>query len=483
MMTVNIPPGTFDIIPSSPQEEWRNSFLWNYVETVIRDIARSYGYQEIRTPIFERTELFLRGVGEATDIVSKEMYMFKDKGDRSMTLRPEGTAPVIRAFIENQLQNQGSIHKLFYIGPMFRYDRPQAGRYRQFHHFGAEAIGNRSPEQDVEIIEMSCTIHKKLGLKNLTLYINSIGDTESRLNFRKALQDYLKQYFDELSTDSKQRFETNPLRILDSKDPKDQELVASAPSILDYLSETSKAHFESIKKLLDSLHISYQVNSRLVRGLDYYNETVFEVVAGELGAQNSICGGGRYDGLMKKLGGPDLPTIGFACGLERVIQTLLKQEAPLPKQEGPTLYLIPLGEAAKTTCFSLLSQLRSAGIAADMDFAGRKLNKSMQYANTIQARYTAVIGDDEIQAGEVELKEMASGEKHKFPLSRLAQIIQLEKKNEAFLDLWQQMSKPFESPEEAEFFAGKLKKSINQAERVSDHLQQALSSIQHIIKQ
>lgn len=424
VMQIAIAPGVFDILPNDQKDTWRSAYLWSFVEDVARKTAKDYGFQEIRTPLFERTELFQRGVGETSDIVSKEMYVFEDKGGRSMSLRPEGTAPVMRAFIENQLYQQSPIHKLFYIGPMFRYERTQAGRYRQHHQFGAEAIGNSAPEQDVEIIDMIYTFYSRIGLKHLFVNINSIGDINSRLAFRTALQSYLKNYLSQLSPESQQRFETNPMRILDSKDPKDKEIVQNAPSVLDYLNEECQEHFASIKKLLESLKIPFKVNPLLVRGLDYYNKTVFEVVADELGAQNSIVGGGRYDGLIKTLGGPDLPATGFATGLERVIQTMLKQQVQLPPPYVPSIFLIPMGDAASSFCFELLHALRQKGIAAQMDFSGKKINKAMQYANQIQAKYVAVIGDQELATQEADVKEMASGKTVKVSLSNLTQTLQ-----------------------------------------------------------
>ena len=274
-MTITIPPGVFDILPHDPKEKWRCSYLWQYVEEAIRQAARQYGFQEIRTPIFERTELFQRGVGATSDIVSKEMYTFEDKGERSMSLRPEGTAPVMRTFIENQLYNTSSVHKFFYICPMFRYERAQAGRYRQHHQFGVEAIGNAAPEQDAEVIDLVYTLYSRLGLKNLQVGLNSIGDVESRIAYRTALQDYLRAFYSELSADSKLRFESNPLRILDSKDPGDKKIAEKAPSILEFLNEESRSHFESVKQLLNSLKIPFEINTKLVRGLDYYNKTIF----------------------------------------------------------------------------------------------------------------------------------------------------------------------------------------------------------------
>lgn len=416
-MSVVIPPGVFDIIPQDLKEPWRNSYLWNYVEEKMRTLAKVYGYKEFRTPIFERTELFQRTVGETSDIVSKEMYTFEDRGGRLMSLRPEGTAPVMRAFIENQLSQQASIHKFFYIGPMFRYDRPQAGRYRQHHQFGAEAIGYTSPEQDVELIDFLYTLYCQLGLKHLKLYINSIGDQESRLAYREALKQFLHPHLASLSTDSQHRFESNPLRILDSKAPEDRKITANAPSILNFLNEECCSHFDQLKKLLSQIGIPFEINTNLVRGLDYYNKTVFEIVAGELGAQNSIGGGGRYDGLLKQLGGPDLPAIGFGTGIERILQTLLKQEANLPEKQTAQLFLISLGDSAKEFCFNLLHELRQKGITVEMDFSGRKLNKTMQYANYLGVEYVGVIGDDELKQGMVDLKNMKTGAKKQIKLS------------------------------------------------------------------
>lgn len=427
MEKIAIPPGVFDIVPDS-EDQWRCSHLWNYLEKIAREVSYLYGYQEIRTPIFERVELFKRSVGSTSDIVSKEMYVFEDKGKRLMTLRPEGTASVMRAFIENQLQNRGQIHKLFYIGPMFRYDRPQAGRYRQHHQLGVEAVGNDSPEQDAEIIDLLYTFYNRLGLQHLKISINSLGNAMSRQKFREALIEYLRPHYDHLSQDSQNRLEANPLRVLDSKDANDQKIVAHAPSILDFLDAESKDHFEQLLKRLEALSIPFEINHNLVRGLDYYNKTVFEFVAGELGAQNSIGGGGRYDGLMKQLGGPDLPAMGFGTGLERIIQTMIKQGVALPSKARPTLFLIALGNEAKEYCFGLLHQLRERKIASQMDFSAKKLAKAMEYADSIQAKYVAVIGDDELRNDQVELKEMSSREKTSIALTKLVNYLELEEK-------------------------------------------------------
>lgn len=419
-MKFSIPPGVFDLIPTDTQNQWKNSHLWTYVEKIIREVANLYGYNEIRTPLFERTELFQRGVGATSDIVSKEMYTFKDKGDRFMSLRPEGTAPVMRAFIENQMHHSIPNQRLFYIAPMFRYERAQAGRYRQHHQFGIEAIGNGTAEQDAEVIDLLFTLYQKLGLKNLRLFINSLGNAETRQAYKEALKDFLRPQLSLLSPDSQTRFEANPLRILDAKDPRDQEIVKLAPSILDFLNEEEQMHFTQLQNLLKVLHIPFEVKPSLVRGLDYYNKTVFEVVAGELGAQNSIGGGGRYDGLIAELGGPDLPSFGFGTGLERIIQTMINQEVVLPERNHPTLFFIPLGEKAKTVCFELMHQLRKNGIPAQMDFSNKKVGKAMQQADQIGATYVAVIGDHELEKQSIELKKLETGEQISTPIPELS---------------------------------------------------------------
>lgn len=417
--------GVFDIVPfytlQKSEEYFRASELWQRVEETVRSICKSFGFLEIRTPLFESTDLFHRSVGETTDIVCKEMYTFEDRGERQLTLRPEGTAPAMRAFIEAHFEQRLSEHKLFYIGPMFRYERPQAGRYRQHHQFGAEAIGNGSPEQDVELIDFLYTFFCELGLKDLSVYINSIGTPESRGHYRQALLEYLSKHKEELSADSQARLETNPLRVLDSKDPKDIALVASAPSILDHLDEESRTHFTRVQQLLKQLNIPFEIRPTLVRGLDYYNKTVFEVVSGELGAQNSVGGGGRYDGLIKTLGGPDLPAIGFGSGMERIIQTLLQQDPSVARHEGPLCYLVPLGEKARDYCFSLLHKLRHNGLSAQMDFSGRKVGKVLAHADAIDAEFVFVIGDQELETDQLKVKVMRTGKTTTLSLSCLVE--------------------------------------------------------------
>lgn len=480
-MDISIPPGVFDILPEN-DEVWKSSYLWNYVESIMKNSAKNFGFHEIRTPLFEKTELFKRGVGESSDIVTKEMYTFIDKGQRSLTLKPEGTAPVMRAFIDNHLNQKAPFHKLFYVAPMFRYERAQAGRFRQHHQFGVEAIGIEGPEQDAEIIALAYAIFKKLDLQNLEVSLNSIGNKEARINYQQALKSYLQTHFDKLSADSQVRFKKNPLRILDSKDAQDRALLKQAPSILDFLSESSKKHFEDVQKYLTLLKIPYKVTHQLVRGLDYYNETVFEVTSSHLGAQNSICGGGRYDGLLKSLSGPDLASTGFALGIERVLQTMLAQKVPLPQKPQCALFLIPLGGKAKEVCFSIQNDLREGGISVQTDFSGRKLNKVMNYANQIGAKYTAVIGDTELEKEEVNLKEMATGTVLKAPLYHLKRIFQVEAATDEFLNLWSEMTIPFENPKEADFFIKKLSQNIEKTSQLSGKLKSAIHKIQNLLE-
>ncbi len=424
-MKYSIAKGVFDILPKDPDPEgkWRSSHLWLYLEETIRTLAQTYGYREIRTPIFERTELFVRSVGEETDIVSKEMYTFEDRAGRLMTLRPEATAPIMRAVVEKQLYQQGLPQKLYCIGPMFRYERPQAGRYRQLHQFDIEAIGNASPEQDVETIDLLCELARRLGLKDLNLMLNSVGDAATRENYRQALRAFLQPNFDQLSEDSKVRFEKNVLRILDSKDPQDQKLVANGPQLADFLTEEAADHFNRVKTLLTGLGIKYEINPKLVRGLDYYNKTVYEVTAGQLGAQNAIGGGGRFDGLPAMLGGPDLPCVGFAAGIERIIQTMLGQNVPLPEPPAPQIFLIPIGAAAKEICTQLVFQLRHDNIAAEIDWDGKKPGKSLEHAMKLGATYALFLGDDELNSQSIQLKELATRKEIPLKLTELSKFL------------------------------------------------------------
>lgn len=425
-MQYQIPKGTFDILPYGTDEAWRKSALWQHVEAVVRKTAADYGFSEIRTPIYERSELFDRGVGKTSDIVSKEMFTFQDKGGRSISLRPEGTSSVIRSLIENNLPNLGSVHKFFYIGPMFRYERPQSGRYRQHHQFGVESIGISAPEEDAATIDLLLQIYHRLGIRGLNVHINTVGDLPSRLAFRTALMDFLRPKLGELSADSQARFEKNPLRILDSKDPNDKEILVGAPSIFDHLSAAAKEHFEQVCKELGSLNISYKVDSKLVRGLDYYNKTVFEVISENLGAQSTMGGGGRYDGLVSLFGGPDLPGIGFATGLERVLQVMISQGIAVPEEGHPLVYLIPLGAEARPVALQLATQCRRSGVAAGIELNSQKIQTALQNAQRLKASYCGIIGTDELQKQKLQLKNMATREARDVQFDELCTLLTKE---------------------------------------------------------
>lgn len=428
-MKYSIAKGVFDILPEDHSSDglWRSSYIWQFVEEKIREITKAYGFKEIRTPIFEHTELFVRGVGDSSDIVTKEMYTFIDKGERSLTLRPEGTAAVIRAFVEKHLDQRPGPHKYYYIGPMFRYERPQAGRFRQHHQFGVEAIGNPQPEQDVEVIDLLCEFYRRLGLKNLTVMLNSVGDSATRDTYRTALRDFLRPKLHQLSEDSQMRFEKNVLRILDSKDPGDRKILETAPVILDVLSEESRTHFERVKSLLSALGIKYEINPHLVRGLDYYTKTVFEVTSGSLGAQNAIGAGGRFDGLTELLGGPNLPSVGFATGFERVIQSMIAQNIPLPTPPHPIIFIIPIGEEAKDYSVKLLFEMRHQNIPAEMDFQGKKIGTALQLADALKSTYALVIGENELKTKQVKLKKLATREEIQLSLNDLFSFLEKNK--------------------------------------------------------
>jgi histidyl-tRNA synthetase len=424
------PKGTFDLLPYflSQEDQWKLSSTWQWIESIVRQLATSFNYGEIRTPIFERSELFIKNSGDSSDIVTKEMYMFQDRGDRSMTLRPEGTPAVLRAFLDNQLQQLGSVHKFYYLAPMFRYDRPQAGRYRQHHQFGVEVFGNGTPEQDVEVIQLLHTFYKKVGIKNTRLMINSLGTPACRTNYRQALITYLLPLKDSLSVDSQKRLEINPLRILDSKEPQDQELLKNAPLLQEFLSSESVAHFQAVLAMLHALDIPYQIEHKLVRGLDYYNHTVFEFVNTRGNAQNSIGGGGRYDGLLASMGGPNLPAVGFGCGLERVIRTLLEEGATPPPVNTAQLYLVPMGHAALYLSLTLSQELRDHGLNVEMEMGRRKVKQALSIANQKKVPYVIVIGDDEITAKTVTIKSMIHHSQQTLELSA-ASIAQWITKN------------------------------------------------------
>lgn len=420
-MQFQIPKGTFDILPYGADEPWRLVYLWQHLEETIRKLCQEYGYMELRTPIYERTDLFQRGVGEGTDIVTKEMFTFEDKGGRSLTLRPEATASTMRSFIENRLANVGTVHKLYYVGPMFRHERPQSGRYRQFHQFGVEAIGAFAPEQDAEVIDLLFQFYQRLGLKNLKVHVNSVGDAASRDAFRTALLEYLRPHMADLSVESRERLEKNPLRILDSKDPKDKEIVAKGPSILHYLSASARKNFQDLCHLLDLIHVPYEIDDKIVRGLDYYNHTVFEVLTHDIGAQNAIGAGGRYDGLISQFGGPDLPGVGFATGLERVLQVMLAQNIAPVEKKVPSVYFIPFNqdETARAKCFSLSTLCRHNGLSSQVEFHAKKVPAAIQNATRAGATYCAILGSDELEKGKLHLKHLESREQKEVSFDNL----------------------------------------------------------------
>lgn len=405
--------GTKDILPDEVG-------YWQLIEATAREILGRAIYQEIRPPIFEQTALFERGIGEATDVVGKEMYTFKDRGDRSLTLRPEGTAGVVRAYISNKLFGQGGVQRLWYTGPMFRYERPQAGRQRQFHQVGLELLGSNAPRADVEVIALATDILRTLGLKNLQLDINSVGNASDRQQYREALVNYLEPYKEELDQDSQDRLTRNPLRILDSKDPKTREIAQSAPKITEHLSDESKKHFDTVLQLLTDLDIKYQINHCLVRGLDYYTHTAFEIISADLGAQATVCGGGRYDGLVSELGGPETQAVGWAIGMERLV--LLLQELQACPANTPDLYLVARGEVAEAQSLILAQKLRNAGLSIELDLSGSAFGKQFKRADRSGAVACLVLGDAEAENKTVNLKWLASGEQQAIAQSNLLGI-------------------------------------------------------------
>ena len=413
-MNYQRPKGTRDLLPGETEK-------WQYVEETARQTMKKYQYHEIRTPIFEHLELVTRSVGETTDIVTKEMYDFKDKGGRHITLRPEGTAPVARAYNENKLYGPEHANpaKLYYIGPMFRYERPQAGRLRQFHQIGIEVLGANNPAVDVEGIAVAIDFFRNLGLEKFKLVINSLGDTASRQAHRQALLDYLKPLEDQLSADSKRRLKTNPLRILDSKESVDQPIVAGAPSILAYLNPESKAYFEAVKEMLTALSIPYEIDSNMVRGLDYYNHTIFEIMSDSKafkGVNTTICAGGRYNGLVAELGGPDIPGFGFGSGIERIILTLeAEKERSLVNSEIDA-YIVGIGEETNLESLKLVEMIRRAGFSAERDYLNRKPGAQFKQADRLGAKVVLTIGNDELISQTVKLKNMRSSYEKTYPL-------------------------------------------------------------------
>lgn len=402
-MAIKAPKGTKDTMP-------RDSYKVQYIEKEFSELCRLYGFREVRTPMFESTELFNRGVGETTDIVQKEMYTFEDLGHRSITLKPEGTSPAVRAFIESHDYAEMQPTKYYYDSPCFRYERPQAGRLREFHQFGVENFGTPDMMADAEVIALASDFIKKIGIEDVELRINSVGCRECRPVYRKALQDYLRPYYEDLSDISKDRFEANPMRIIDSKDITDQRIAKDAPYMLDYLCDDCKAAFEALKTNLDAMGISYVVDPRIVRGLDYYTKTAFEFVTTKIGAQGTVCGGGRYDHLVEEIGGPSIPGVGFGLGKERFLILMEQNDIIVDDPNVPDISVSFIGDKARLYALDLVHKLRACGVSAIIDTLNRNLKGQMKYANKLNARYSVVIGENEIEKGIVTLKNMNSGE-------------------------------------------------------------------------
>ncbi len=421
-MLINGPRGTKDILPDTVAQ-------WTHVEKVIRELCARYGYREIRTPIFEHTELFLRGIGETTDVVEKEMYTFTDRGERSLTLRPENTASVVRSYLQNKLYAADALVKLFYIGSMFRYDRPQAGRYREFHQFGVEVLGEENPAVDAEIIVLAVEFLRALGLQELKLHLNSVGCPKCRPVYREKLQEFFRPHLKELCTDCRSRFERNPLRLLDCKNEHCHALAEDAPRITDCLCDECRTHFAEVQSYLTAAGVPFELDANLVRGLDYYTKTAFEVKYTPLGAQSAVAGGGRYDGLVEEVGGPPTPGIGFAVGLERVLLALEKQELLPEEPEAVDVFVVALGEAAQIPAFKLLHELRVAKLSAAMDFAGRSMKAQMKQANKKNARFVAILGEDEVKEASALLKDMKTSEQKKLALKDFVPALCVEVKN------------------------------------------------------
>lgn len=404
-MKLQKPKGTQDILPG-------DSAKWQYVENVARETFKKYNYGEIRTPMFEHYEVISRSVGDTTDIVTKEMYDFHDKGDRHITLRPEGTAPVVRSYVENKLfapEVQKPV-KVYYIGSMFRYERPQAGRLREFHQLGVECFGSKNPATDVETIAMAYQLFNTLGIKDVTLHLNSLGNTDSRLAYRQALIDYLTPMRESLSKDSQRRLEENPLRVLDSKEKEDKVAVENAPSILDYLDEESQTHFDEVRAMLDSLNIPYVIDTNMVRGLDYYNHTIFEFITTIDKSELTICAGGRYDSLVEYFGGPETAGFGFGLGLERLLLVLDKQGIKLPVEESLDVYIAVLGSGANGKALELVQSIRYQGFKAERDYLGRKIKAQFKSADTFKAKTIITLGESEVESGVVKVKNNATRE-------------------------------------------------------------------------
>lgn len=399
---IKAPKGTMDVIPD-------NSYKWQFIEQKMREITREFGVSEIRTPVFEHTELFSRGVGDTTDVVEKEMYTFNDKGDRSITLRPEGTAGAVRLFIEHGLFNNPMPIKTYYLTSCYRYEKPQAGRMREFHQFGVEYFGSPNPSADAEIMELALTLYDRLGLKGLSLNINSIGCPKCRREYNNKLKEYLKSNYDNLCDTCKSRFDRNPMRILDCKSSICKDIVKDAPLLIEHICDECREHFELVKNHLENVGISYSIDPYIVRGLDYYTKTVFEIIAQNKNSNNTICGGGRYDGLVEQLGGNSTPACGFALGMERLLLTMEEQGVEIPDDNNVQLYIGNIGENNSLYAHKLAYQLRNKGVSVEIDHLGKSVKAQLKYANKINAKYAIVLGDDEISSNECKLKNMSDG--------------------------------------------------------------------------
>mgnify|MGYP000203112917 CR=1 FL=1 len=422
-MLIQAPKGTRDILPSE-------IYKWRYVENIIDQVCMNFGYKEIRIPVFEHTELFERGVGDTTDIVQKEMYTFKDKGGRSITLRPEGTAGVVRSYIQNGMASLPQPVKLYYKITAYRYENVQKGRYREFNQFGVEAFGSPGPSIDIEIISLVNTLFERLSLKNIGLFINSIGCPECRSEYNKKLKAYLEPILGSLCPTCRDRYERNPLRILDCKEKACQELTADAPALLDHLCSKCEEHFKSLRQGLDALGIAYKIDKRIVRGLDYYTRTVFEFVSDNVGTQGTICGGGRYDGLIESCGGRPAPGIGFGLGLERLLMEIESQGVAIPEPEGTEVFIASVGEKADLYAQSLVLQLRRNGVNAEKDHMSRSVRAQMKYADKLGAKYTVVIGEQEIETNKAVLRNMISGEEKDVSLDSIPERFKGKKSND-----------------------------------------------------
>lgn len=414
-MRVSAPRGTRDILPGEVEN-------WHRLEETTRRVFHAFGYGEIRTPLFEHTELFLRGIGEATDIVQKEMYTFVDRGDRNITLRPEGTAPVVRAYLQHKLYARPQPQKLYYIGAMFRYERPQAGRYRQFHQLGAEALGTADPAADVEMIAMPLVLYEEMGLKDVHVLLNSIGCPRCRPRYRAALQEHLADRRAELCPTCQDRYERNPLRILDCKVERCRELTEDVPSIIDYLCDECAGHFEKVQLYLDRLNVVYRLEKRLVRGFDYYTKTVFELISPHLGAQDAVGGGGRYDGLAAETGGPDTPGVGFAVGMERLLLALEAEGRAAAGTPAPDVYIVALSDDDRADVVALAHRLRRAGIRAEMDYGSRSVRGQMRAADQLGAASVLIVGGEEAARGVVKVRDMTSGTEREIPVDQVLEV-------------------------------------------------------------